>query len=1322
MRRLLLFFTLFFLVLWGIFLVLFYRADLETRAFAAIQDLLEDRAGISLTAEHVRWQIWPPRVEILRPELAFQSQEPFLEAERLLIRWSPSTLLLGAIGFKSVEVESPKLTLDSEHWAPLRSARGAVSGRPFSRSIPLVIRKIRFLNGVVRFRSGEGLQMVSHDFGLSGKIDFRKPRFQLKVALAPVEVRYHDSIDFIEMAQADLYLDGKELEWKRATLYHSALRLKGEGQVDLSRPKTLWSRTEGSIDLSILGRFDSRLEPLQGDLKGEWVIEGEIGNLMSHGHVEIEDLAWKGYGGGLMRADFHLTPKLLRLHPFEAALDGGKVEGELEIERGPSYPFSASMELHSFDLARLLVRFGLSKNRVQMGIEGEVRAKGVLGPSWTIETASNLKLSDFSILKRAFAEASPGDRAVAFADSRVDLTAQVSPDKIEVRKGLFLSTGTELGFDGSIVFGEGFDLRFGADSFDLRVAERVGRVPLAGVGRLSGEISGPIRSPIIDGQIALDRFEVVRLKVGSIEGPFRYRHRNKTLLFPEVAVQKGSSRLSTTTSIAFQKPPLLDVAVSFEEAKLADLSDLLGGRFPLDFLEGRVAGGASGELRLFGEGKRLNGKGLFSLKDPGIYGERFQKGEVRLGWIEGDVEIEEVRLQKEGGEVLASGYIRDRGDHFRVQMRSTGLNGRRIDRLKQVGLELDAPVEVEGEWSGSRGEHTLKATAIANTGLLNAESFQGGRVDLYWKGREVRIDLDMEPERFKGALSLRLDPGERSYRCSAEFSQWNVAQVIRRYLLGSQTALIATGEVSLRGSLDRWKEPEGVLHLQGLTLSQGDVSISLRDRAEVVWKEKYWSTSALLEGGRNRFSVDASFGEGEGQVIALEGELDLRLLSLFLKGVSRSDGELQLEAKWRSRGERLGWEGEAVVQGGFLSFGGLQQGFEGVEATLRFRGNRIEVETFEGRWGGGPIRVSGFAGVDRFRLEDVDLQLEFSNLFWNYPESLTAVARGKLYLSGPIQEPVLSGSVVASEVFYKKTVSMSDWLLDIMGGRWHGRVLRPKTEGGLQFNISIEAEDPVRVQMNQVDAELRGEVVLVGELGRTGLLGTLEVIQGGIKYRGDRFEIDSGMVDFGKDFEIDPVIQTEAHMTKKDQRTGTEYYIQMNISGSALEGPQVDFIADPVLTESQITQLLLFGHAGSGTPGGLGSFATSEAFSFTGGLLLGNFQRWSRSIEEASGQNMSEYLTPDRFELEPSFSSRTQTTNPRMTVGKDLREDLSVSYSRTIDVTGSGFAEQSVELDYRIAQPISILGGWNNEVSLDQETEGDIGNFELDLKFGFEFE
>ncbi|HSH71156.1 MAG TPA: translocation/assembly module TamB domain-containing protein, partial [Deferrisomatales bacterium] len=83
----------------------------------------------------------------------------------------------------------------------------------------------------------------------------------------------------------------------------------------------------------------------------------------------------------------------------------------------------------------------------------------------------------------------------------------------------------------------------------------------------------------------------------------------------------------------------------------------------------------------------------------------------------------------------------------------------------------------------------------------------------------------------------------------------------------------------------------------------------------------------------------------------------------------------------------------------------------------------------------------------------------------------------------------------------------------------------------------------------------------------------------------------------------------------------------------------------------------------------------------------------------------------DLFHIDPSYSPATQTTVPRVTLGKAITEELYARYSAAV----GDDTQQNLELQYTLGPRISLLGTW---VDRGNQERGSLGG---EVRFRFPF-
>ncbi|MGE5189543.1 MAG: translocation/assembly module TamB domain-containing protein, partial [Gemmatimonadota bacterium] len=207
------------------------------------------------------------------------------------------------------------------------------------------------------------------------------------------------------------------------------------------------------------------------------------------------------------------------------------------------------------------------------------------------------------------------------------------------------------------------------------------------------------------------------------------------------------------------------------------------------------------------------------------------------------------------------------------------------------------------------------------------------------------------------------------------------------------------------------------------------------------------------------------------------------------------------------------------------------------------------------------------------------------------------------------------------------------------------------------------------------------------------ILGSFDVIEGTISYRGNRYEIEQLNVDFQDPRRNNPRIDARAQ-TRKGSVT-----VVVSVTGT-LDKYEVELSSDPPLSKNDIVSLLSLGVTSAGLAGAEGSVGVGTAAGFALGPYKGRVEEGIRGI-----------VGLDKFAIEPSFSAATKTFEPKFIVGKSFGDRFSVSASTNVGAS----TDSSVTGEVKVLENIYLQGGWENTPA---SPEGDLGG---DIKFRYRY-
>jgi autotransporter translocation and assembly factor TamB len=252
---------------------------------------------------------------------------------------------------------------------------------------------------------------------------------------------------------------------------------------------------------------------------------------------------------------------------------------------------------------------------------------------------------------------------------------------------------------------------------------------------------------------------------------------------------------------------------------------------------------------------------------------------------------------------------------------------------------------------------------------------------------------------------------------------------------------------------------------------------------------------------------------------------------------------------------------------------------------------------------------------------------------------------------------------------------------------------REKSGFRVRLDIDAIADGTIRIRNNLADAIAKGEFRIVGDSDRVIVLGSFDVVEGTVEFRGNKYELKRATVDFQDPRKNNPRLDGRAE-TKKGN-----VIVTVTVTGT-LEKYEVDMFSDPPLGKNDIVALLSLGVTTQALAGQEGAVGSAAAASIALGPYKGGVEERIRGVAGL-----------DRFAIEPGFSSTTKTFEPKFIVGKSFGDRASVSMSTSVGTSADSIATAEIKL----RENIFLQGSWQSATTTQ---EGDLG---ADLKFRYRY-
>jgi translocation and assembly module TamB len=420
--------------------------------------------------------------------------------------------------------------------------------------------------------------------------------------------------------------------------------------------------------------------------------------------------------------------------------------------------------------------------------------------------------------------------------------------------------------------------------------------------------------------------------------------------------------------------------------------------------------------------------------------------------------------------------------------------------------------------------------------------------------------------------------------------------------------------------------------------------------------------------------------------IAIRGNSPLAIVGTHLPGLRFQQGTVDAQVNIRGRLSQPAFDGQVLLKDGAIYIAAINDNLSRLGGEILFADQTIAIQSLQGQLAGGELGVSGEVRLRGYHLHDMRITTQANQIRLRYPAGFFTMLDAALVISGNSTQQLIAGEVSLNGARYRRDFELASLLQ-----QFRQRALEPPpmAQDRLQLDIRVSARDAVRVENRLAKLQLQPDLNVRGSAYRPIVLGRTEIDKGTADVAGTRFSAISGSIDFLNPTRTEPFFDIAADTQKSGYQihvvaTGTPHHIDLQLT------------SEPPLAEPDILALLTVGATGQAVTTGLTTVLPGHVTAFLTGR-----------IAEEIGRGVGGLVGVDRLDIEPLIGGAQRVGGPKVTVGKDISKNLSVTYATIVGST----QEDTVTMEYRFTDNISILGV--------RDERGDVG---VDVKYSIRFE
>jgi translocation and assembly module TamB len=1034
---------------------------------------------------------------------------------------------------------------------------------------------------------------------------------------------------------------------------------------------------------------------------------------------------------GAARANVDINNDRVALNNVTAGIMNGNASGNAVIAFNDRAQSRISGNFQDLDVAKLLA---LATGRV-MPLEGQTSGSADLTFS-----GRNFRTASGSVNADIVANA-----GTVSSSERVPITGRV---ELTATNGLFSIGRADLSSASSKLTATGqFDLAkensnldVALNSTDASEVDRIVRVlgvsdqleeqinsteaQFAGNLAFTGKVTGNFTDPSINGRASLESLILRKRDVGSIaadivRSPDVFELRNGMLHDR----QGGTIAFSLNAPSGGQNNTSINATLT-----KVDAGNLLAA-LPIDLPE-RIrdfTGQTSGTVNLTGLPNNSQGEISISSTAGMIGGEAFDSLSAKAVFAGTTIDLQSGEIHVGQGSVSAKGTYDRASTQFDLDVTGKAvplplaltflpksdvmpsITGTTDFSAKANGI-YDRPSSFIVNFNGAA--HSVSI----NDNALGEVTFTGNTVNQLLTAN-LTATLDNRPQVINATVNFADE--NLPFRIDERLDQSLVAPYVAFVPALKDLAIsgTATGEVQFGGNLSELdasgkrtfttKSLAGNAHFSQLALQIQDSPlaatepVSIRfDTRQIVFE------SAHFAGGGSNMTIAGTKALADDAVedLSINGRVNLTLANLVFKDTDAFfSGFATVSVHYSGPKVTARLVGTADVENGSVAtFVGTDRlSFDRIKTHVIFTADQAQFEDATGYLGGGKFTASGGALLDGLSLQSFSMTLNGDNVTVPLPKDFVTTGdvnleiAGRRRTSGAGLRVSIVGRVAAKRSLYSKDVDLAA----IVGGRREQTLSAGTSLTSLRVDVSIEGRDALVVQNNIADLTASVSLRVTGDADNPQVTGRVTADGGTIIFRKDRYQIQRAVLEFPPETYIEPVIDLQA----ESEIAG--YQIFVNLSGPLNDTASLNATvrSSPALPQSDVVSLITTGSL-SNTSTGIPTFAQTginTAADILTDSIISNPAR--KATDKLFGLNV--------FEIDPVISGASTNPGARLTVGRQINNNLRVTYSTNL----SQDQNQVLALEYRVSNKLSFVAQYEQHPLSNVTHNRD--NFSFEIRF-----
>jgi translocation and assembly module TamB len=785
---------------------------------------------------------------------------------------------------------------------------------------------------------------------------------------------------------------------------------------------------------------------------------------------------------------------------------------------------------------------------------------------------------------------------------------------------------------------------------------------LHGSASLDAQIQGRIQAPQISGHAQADALEIRQAHWPHIQADFDATASSVSVKNGLAqSANQGRLNFSLTTSLqhwSYNANNPLTAQVQASQIPVSDLEQLGGFSAP-------VSGIFSSNVSVHGTIDDPAGNGSLELRNASLWGEPVRSVTTQFQAADKTVSAK-FSIAAPAGNISGEGEFGASDRHYRISVNHSVVNLGQITYLSSRGYTLAGTLAID-----AHGQGTLPAPQLDVALAGNQLAFRNEPVG------SMNAQLHIANQQAKFTLTSNVAGGQINANGSAaltapyavhggfEVHSLEFGPLLATYVPGVKRQF--NGNTEIRGQIDGpLAHPQNLkanIELSTLNLAYQDLKLASAGPVRLNYANSVVTISqAELKGTGTDFKLAGSLPlAGSAPMnISTTGTIDLKLLTI-LGSDTESSGTVKIDISARGALKQPQIGGTIGLAGVSFTNDASPIGIENVNAQIAVANNRLTIQNFAGKMGGGSFSVSGFAS---YAPASFSLQVNGQSIRIRYPEGTRSQVDSDLTLIGSPTSSTLNGRVTIDELSFTPAFDLANFVGQLSSS---SPSVPPPWEQNMKLNVTVASSNVLALSSSQLSLQGSADLRVVGTLGNPVILGRTTLTGGSLIFMGNVYQVQGGTVVFSNPVKTQPALNI--YVTTLVE----QYNITLNFIGP-LDRLRTNYTSDPALPPVDIIHLLAFGKttaesAATATPASLGAESV---------IANGLAGQVSNRIEKLTGIS--------QLQIDPSLSGNNSNPGARVAIQQRVTSNLLFTFATDLTDTQN----EVVQLKYQTRGRLSV--------------------------------